>query len=119
MTEAEGAGLGHLGDSEVHTMLPGRRGPETTAGLRELAATPVQLEQYIDLVTGRTFRQSILMKPAAMMHAQRNLDPARLAGLHASAKFVGLPEAGASGPFVFTDGFGRTLTTGSARSPAR
>lgn len=115
LNEAAGAGLAYLADSEIHTMLPETYGTEIAAVLRQISANRlVQLEQYIDLLTGRTFRQSILMKPAAMMPAQRNLDPSRLAGLHASAKFVSLPEAGATGPFVFTDGFGRTLTTGSA-----
>jgi 2-polyprenyl-3-methyl-5-hydroxy-6-metoxy-1,4-benzoquinol methylase len=114
LNEAAGAGLAYLADSEVHTMLPETYGAEIAAVLRQISGNRlVQLEQYIDLLTGRTFRQTILMKPAAMMPVQRNLDPARLAGLHASARFTGLPEAGA-GPFVFTDGFGRTLSTASA-----
>jgi len=96
VTAAETAGLGHLGDAEYHTLLPGSRGPETTARLRKLAATPVQLEHYIDLVIGRTFRQSILMKPAAVARANHGLGSASIAGLHVAARFVDVPPA--SGP---------------------
>jgi len=119
VAEAEAAGLGHLGDSEYHTLLPGTRGPETTARLRELAATPVQLEQYIDLVIGRTFRQSILMKPAAVAQAQHGLGSSSMAGLHVAARFVDMPAPGGPGPFVFKSparrapNLFRTLTTDS------
>ena len=119
VTAAEAAGLGHLGDAEYHTLLPGSRGPETTARLRELAATPVQLEHYIDLVIGRTFRQSILMKPAAVARAKHGLGSASIAGLHVAARFVDVPPASGPGPFVFKSparrapNVFRTLTTDS------
>jgi len=118
-TEAEAAGLAHLGDSEYHTLLPGSRGPETAARLRELAATPVQLEHYIDLVIGRTFRQSILMKPAAVARATHGLGSAAMAGLHVAARFVDVPPPDGPGPFVFKSparrapNVFRTLTTDS------
>jgi SAM-dependent methyltransferase len=96
VAEAEAAGLGHLGDTEYHTLLPGSRGPETTARLRELAATRVQLEHYIDLVIGRTFRQSILLKPATVAQAKHGLGSSCMAGLHVAARFVDVPPA--SGP---------------------
>jgi 2-polyprenyl-3-methyl-5-hydroxy-6-metoxy-1,4-benzoquinol methylase len=116
---AEAAGLGYLGDCEYHTLLPGDRGPETAAQLRALAATPVQLEHYIDLVIGRTFRQSILMKPAAVAQAQHGLGSAPLAGLHVAARFVDMAQPGGPGPFVFKSparrapNVFRTLTTDS------
>ncbi len=119
VAEAEAAGLGHLGDSEYHTLLPGSRGPETTARLRELASTPVQLEQYIDLVIGRTFRQSILMKPAAVARAKHGLGSSSMAGLHVAASFVDVPQPSGTGPFVFKSparrapNVFRTLTTDS------
>jgi methyltransferase-like protein/trans-aconitate methyltransferase len=114
-TEAAAAGLSYLADSEMHTMLPETHGQEIAAVLRQLAANRLlQLEQYIDLLTGRTFRQSILMKPLAMAPARRALDPSRMTGLHVSTRFVTLPDLVATGPFVFTDAVGRTLTTGSA-----
>lgn len=114
---AEAAGLGYLGDSEIHTMLPESHGPEMAAQLRRLATDRVQLEQYIDLVIGRTFRQSILMKPAAIAQAQQAPRPSSMAGLHVAATFVDVPPAIGPGPFVFkaaarrsADAF-RTLTT--------
>jgi SAM-dependent methyltransferase len=114
LNEAASVGLSYLADSELHSMLPEAHGKEIAAVLRQLAANRLlQLEQYIDLLTGRSFRQSILMKPAAAKKAHRALDPSRMAGLHVAACFTGMPESGASGPFVFTDAFGRTLTTAS------
>jgi SAM-dependent methyltransferase len=113
-TEAVAAGLGYLADSELHTMLPETHGAQIAGELRRLAANSLlQLEQYIDIVTGRTFRQSILMNPPAMAGAKRALEPSRMAALHVSARFAGLPDLAAAGPFVFTDALGRTLTTGS------
>ncbi len=119
VAEAEAAGLGYLGDAEHHMLMPGSRGPETMARLREIAATPLQLEHYTDLVVGRTFRQSILMKPAAVARARRGLGAASIAGLHVAARFVDMPAPDGPGPFVFKsparrgrDLF-RTLTTDS------
>jgi len=119
VAEAAAAGLGHLGDSEYHALPPGSRGPETAARLRELATTPIQLEQYVDLVIGRTFRQSILMKPAAVAQARRGLGSSSMAELHVAARFVDVPEVNGPGPFVFKsparrapNAF-RTLTTDS------
>ena len=113
LAEADAAGLGYLADSD--TMLPETLGTGVAATLRQLAADRLpRLEHYLDLVIGRSFRQSILMKPAAITAARRALDPSRLAGLHVSATFVGLPAPDATAPFVFTERSGRTLTAASA-----
>jgi SAM-dependent methyltransferase len=99
--EAEAAGLGYLGDSEYHTMLPGRRGAETSEQLRELATDPVQLELYIDIVIGRTFRQSILMKPATLARARHGRGASGMIGLHIAGAFADLPDVTGPGPFAF------------------
>lgn len=117
--EAETAGLGYLGDSAIHTMFPESQGAETAMQLRQLATSPVQLEQYIDLVIGRTFRQSILMKPASVARAERAPVSSCMAGLHVAATFVDVPQAIGSGPVTFKAparrfaGAFRTLTTAS------
>jgi hypothetical protein len=79
----------------------------------------VQLEHYIDLVIGRTFRQSILVKPAAVARAKHGLGSSSMAGLHVAATFVDVPSASGPGPFVFKSparrapNVFRTLTTDS------
>jgi SAM-dependent methyltransferase/methyltransferase-like protein len=117
--EAERAGLGYLGDSEYHTVLPGQRGAEAAEQLRAMATDPVQLELYIDLLIGRTFRQSILMKPAAVAKARHGRGPSCMAGLHVAATFDDLPQTTGPGRFVFrarprrSSDIVRTLTTES------
>jgi SAM-dependent methyltransferase len=103
---AETAGLRYLGDAQAASL----------ADCRD--ADPLEAEQHADLVSGRTFRQSILMKPAALASVRRPPEASRLAGLHVAAAFVDMPRPVAGpGPFSFkirspqsTEGFG-TLTT--------
>lgn len=107
LDEAGVAGLNYLADAD--TMLPETVGTGLAAALRQLAGDRLpQLEHYLDLVIGRTFRQSILMKQPAMTTAQRAFDPSRLAGLHVSAALQ------AVGPGAFADGAGRNVTVESA-----
>lgn len=91
--EAEAAGLGYLGDSDVHTMLAEGHGA---------AADLVEAEHRADLISGRTFRQSILMKPAMLAAARRAPTADCLAGLHVAATFVEAPQpVTGPGPFSF------------------
>ncbi len=111
---AERAGLGYLGETELHTMIAETYGEETALSLRQLSENRLlPLEQYIDILTGRTFRQSILVKAATAGRAQRALNPQRLAPLHVACRFTPDPEPGKDGTRVFRDGAGRTLTTAS------
>ncbi len=113
LAEAEAAGVGYLADSD--TVLPETLGTGVAAALRQLAGDRLpRIEHYLDLAIGRTFRQSILMKPAAMAGVQRTLDLSRLGGLHVSATFARQPDPGSAAPFVFTDRSGRSVTTASA-----
>jgi trans-aconitate methyltransferase len=99
---AEGAGLGYLADAVIHEMFPESHGAEMAATLRQFSPDdPLKLERYLDLVIGRTFRQSILMKPAALARAQRALGPSSMAGLHVAARFAEVPSLDGPGPFVF------------------
>jgi SAM-dependent methyltransferase len=101
--EAGAAGLSYLADAD--TLLPETVGTGLAAALRQLAGDRLpQLEHYLDLVIGRTFRQSILTRSPGMATAQRAFDPARLAGLHVSAAWQ------SAGPGVFVDSEGRKLT---------
>jgi SAM-dependent methyltransferase len=98
---AEAAGLGYLGDSEIHTMRPEGYRAEMADQMREIAADPVQLEQYVDLVVGRTFRQSIVVKPAALASVRRAPEASCMAGLHVAITFIDAPQTSGPGPFSF------------------
>jgi SAM-dependent methyltransferase/methyltransferase-like protein len=111
---AEKHGLGYLGESELHTMIAETYGAEVAAALRQLAANRLlPLEQYIDILTGRTFRQSILTRAATAARARRALDPMRLSHLHVAGRLTADPADGKDGTRVFRDAAGRTLTTAS------
>jgi 2-polyprenyl-3-methyl-5-hydroxy-6-metoxy-1,4-benzoquinol methylase/methyltransferase-like protein len=112
--DAEAAGLGYLGESELHTMIAETYGQEIAQSLRQLADNRLlPLEQYIDILTGRTFRQSILARAATAARVRRTLDPLRLQRLHLSGRFTVDAGAGGAGRRVFRDNSGRSLETAS------
>jgi methyltransferase-like protein/ubiquinone/menaquinone biosynthesis C-methylase UbiE len=79
-------GLQYLAEAEVSTMMPRWLGPATAAALAKLGDDSLGREQYLDFVTNRAFRQTLLchhevplrrvMKPEAVM-AFRITSPAR------------------------------------------
>ena len=57
--------------------------PEAAQVIRDLSGSEVlAAEQYIDMMSGRTFRQTLLVHEAIKSAIDRSLDPARIAGLH-------------------------------------
>jgi len=114
---AESLGLSYLGEAHLHTMITENYDDETALALRQLSDNRLlALEQYIDVLTGRTFRQSLLVKAAAMGPVQRALNPRRLADLHVAARFTEDPDPApdTAGARRFRDRAGRTLSTTSA-----
>ena len=114
---AERIGLSYVGDTQLHTMVAENYGEDTAPALRQLSDNRLlPLEQYIDILTGRTFRQSVLVKAAAMGAPERTLNPTRLMDLHVAARFTEDPEPVPDKPGArrFRDRAGRTLTTTSA-----
>ncbi|TWS98291.1 class I SAM-dependent methyltransferase [Reyranella sp. CPCC 100927] len=111
---AEKLGLGYLGETELHTMIAETYGQEIAVALRQLSDNRLlPLEQYIDILTGRTFRQSVLAKAATAARAQRALDTHRLQQLHVAGRFTPDSATGKNGARVFRDSSGRTLTSDS------
>ena len=109
---AERHGTSYLAEAEIHTMLAETYGDDTAKSLRELAGNRLlPMEQYIDILSGRTFRQSILVRTDQARSAQRMLEPVRLMDLHLSGKFQLEPERTDKGAFLFKDAAERTLTT--------
>jgi methyltransferase-like protein len=57
---AERRGLKYLGEAEFRTMLDTNFPPQVSEKLREMAKSVVDLEQYMDFVRNRMFRQTLL-----------------------------------------------------------
>ena len=112
LERAKSAGLSYLTDANLNVTIAESFGPEKGSLLRELSGNRLdRMEQYIDFLTGRTFRQSLLVRATQEHAIVRMLDPGRLAGLNVTAK-VHLSETG-DDHFTFCDPAGRTLTTQS------
>jgi methyltransferase-like protein/cyclopropane fatty-acyl-phospholipid synthase-like methyltransferase len=106
--------LAFLSEADVHLTIAENFGAETGALLRSLSGNGLErMEQYIDFLTGRTFRQSILVRKDQAHRIERTLSPGRLQNLNISTRVASEPETDAEGRFVFRDAVGRTLTTQS------
>lgn len=108
-------GLAYLGDADISVMIPENLDPATAVMLREMSggkALPV--EQYMDIVTGRTFRQSLLVRADEESQISRNLDPERLAGLHLVVRGDFRRTESTPEMIVYSDGSGRNLRTNRA-----
>lgn len=105
--------LSFLTEADVHLTIAENFGAETGALLRTLSDNRLErMEQYIDFLTGRTFRQSLLVRKEQAPRIQRALNPAALSGLHLSTR-VGVEPEERDGRFIFKDAAARTLTTAS------
>jgi methyltransferase-like protein/cyclopropane fatty-acyl-phospholipid synthase-like methyltransferase len=107
--------LGFLTEADLHLTIAENFGTETGALLRTLSGNGLErMEQYIDFLTGRTFRQSLLVRKEQINRIQRTLTPASLVGLQLSTRVAPKPETHCVGGSIFRDAAGRTLTTSSA-----
>ncbi len=122
LAKAKNAGLAYLTEANFNVTIAESFGAEKGRQLRELSGNNLdRMEQYIDFLTGRTFRQTLLVQDTQVGNIVRNLSPSVLEGLHVQAR-IGLVEdaAGtsttaqsANPTYVLRDAAGRTLTTGS------
>lgn len=86
MDRAHSQGLSFLAEAELHTMVLDNLAPETAAKIRELTGNELlPTEQLMDVLTGRTFRHTVLVKSAQEASIQRQLSPQSVAGLHLTA----------------------------------
>lgn len=107
-------GLGFLGECELAGMIPENYGAETAAQVRARSRNDlIETEQYFDLLSGRTFRNSILVSTQRLATADRALKPETVAGLHFLTQ-AGMRLERDDGKCVVTDAAGRTLTTMSS-----
>ncbi len=76
---AKAHGLQFLGEADFSTMLARNLSPQVEATLQRITRDIVQMEQYMDFVRNRTFRQTLLCH--ADVRLERALKPERLDGL--------------------------------------
>ncbi|MCA9538449.1 MAG: class I SAM-dependent methyltransferase [Myxococcales bacterium] len=78
VTKAAQNGLQYVADAEFSSMSPARYGPEVAARIEGFARTLVESEQYLDYLTVRFFRRSLLCHHEVRLN--RKLTADRLAG---------------------------------------
>lgn len=61
VTEADRAGLRYLADSRLHTLFPSSLGEHVEAALADID-DGIELEQWLDFLSNRRFRQSLLFR---------------------------------------------------------
>ena len=66
-------GLQYLGEAQVGTMLADRFGPETEKTLQQISPDMLHMEQYMDFLRNRMFRQTLLCHNDVKL--ERKLDP--------------------------------------------
>ena len=79
-------GLQYLGEAEFHTMAGGRESmPRETADvIGKLARSVIDAEQYMDFLSNRTFRQTLLCHKAVTLN--RTLKPDRVQSLYVASR---------------------------------
>lgn len=108
---AEQEGLVYLGDSDLPSMVLDNQPAAAAEKIRAWAGNNlVATEQMLDMMSGRTFRQTLLVHAAMNSRIMRNLSPAGLEGMH----FIGsgalmAEQEGANG--AITDAAGRRMRT--------
>ena len=94
--DAAAAGLAYLGDAELHRMA-GLNLPETVrAAIEGFTDDPLRQEQYLDFITDRTLRRTLLCRPGMVL--QRDLELHRA---HRLCYSSGLVEVEGSDPVCF------------------
>jgi methyltransferase-like protein len=76
-------GLQFLSEADLGAALAPRLSAPMAAALRRLSDDPMTREQYLDFLTNRMFRQTLLCR--ADVPLQREPQPERLSGLHVAA----------------------------------
>ena len=109
---AGGQGLAYLGEADVFTMLAESLGPGAGAALRQACGNDlIAMERHMDAVSGRTFRQTLLVHQENANGINRTLLPERLRGLSFQPAGDLRLTGEQNGGFVFEGAGGRSLTT--------
>lgn len=83
LDRAHAHGLSYLGETDLWLMFPGNYGAHFAKEmLKRTASDIVSVEQMLDVMTGRTFRQTLLVHKDRQSSIKRRIDPASMEGLH-------------------------------------
>ena len=89
LSRAEGHGLTYLAESETSSMFVQNYQESVREPLlQECGGSQVMMEQYLDFLVNRTFRQTLLVKSAKADQIRYRLDPERLSALHFAGAYV-------------------------------
>jgi methyltransferase-like protein/trans-aconitate methyltransferase len=105
--------LAYLGETDIRTMIPENISAAAAKTIRDWSNSEVMLtEQYIDTITGRTFRQSLLIREERVEQVDRSMDSIRAAQCYWFCP-QGLKPTEAESPqeFAFIDGAAAIMTT--------
>ncbi len=104
-------GLRYVADTDFHAMILENFPPETQRVLRQIARSSIEVEQYMDFLRNRSFRQSLLC------HSNRvpsgKIGPERLVTLKVASPlrpFVEAPDLASKAPVKFEEGTGLVVT---------
>jgi methyltransferase-like protein/protein-L-isoaspartate O-methyltransferase len=105
--------LVYLGETDIRTMIPENIGAEAAKRIRESCDNEVgSAEQYIDTITGRTFRQTLLIRTERAGIIDRSMESARANQCYwLAGQGLKPAEAQNSTEFSFADGNGTLMTT--------
>lgn len=81
---AESHGLQYLAEAQFSSMMGGNLQPQVRTSLEELANSLVELEQYLDFLRNRTFRQTLLCHDDVSVTRALTADP--IMGLGAASR---------------------------------
>jgi SAM-dependent methyltransferase len=83
VASARAQGLDYLGDAEAQTMFVSNQGAQVAEPLlKEAGGDQVLMEQYLDFLTNRSFRQSLLIHAGEKPAVQYRLDARHMEKLH-------------------------------------
>ena len=83
-------GLQYVAEVEFRSVLPSHFQPEVSETLFKMARDSVEMEQYMDFLRNRSFRQSLLCHRDVQIN--RVIAPERLMGFHVAARAVPLSD---------------------------
>ena len=109
---AVGHRMQYLGEAEFSTMLASNFAPRVAETLRMIAPDLIRMEQYMDFLRNRPFRQSLLVHQGVALN--RNLGWKSVAGLYVESQVRqegGDANLNSGAPVVFKTQIGASLTT--------
>lgn len=81
-------GLQYLAEAEFPTVMPTNFAPETAKRLYQMSRSIIEVEQYMDFLRNRTFRQTLLCRHEVPVVRSMQPDPRKMASFYISSRAV-------------------------------